>query len=144
MRFIDTLIDLLYCLNLYYDRSRHAPPPYGDKPPPKVVKKAVTQKQYTEKYGIPYEEDETGTRTMDWGDRDPAMNSLDKEALSEHVTLKEDKYAAIKGQWAIKGMTAIKASSILQSRYNRGYGQRTVEKYWKVINATNAPPLVVG
>ena len=81
-----------------------------------------------------------GNDTWDIWNNDQRSAELTKEDL-KRVTLpgiKEDKYRAIKAKWASK-MSIKEASQALTGERGKGYRQRTISKYYSLINSAADP-----
>lgn len=75
--------------------------------------------------------------------RTAELSNNDREMLDNIQWTKEVKYRTIKSKWALN-LSISEASKSLTSEYGRGYGNKTVEKYYSLINkaaGTSRPPI---
>ena len=141
----------LDALNLRYDADISGiPAPDSGKPTRRTTTRTIVDRPDNVKPdqvdGRSWEFDERPDG-QDWerwttgGNRSGQMTEADQKACQDNK-LDLVKYSIIKAAWATKGanqqyLSAKTASQRLGTDVGHGYGQRTVEKYYSVINRVN-------
>lgn len=140
-------------LNLIFDPQR------DPTPPPAKRKNTARRKPRTPDKSIKYDKrgrpwrhtkEDNETKTEVWeldnpgGQRDKGLKDKDRTAIQDN-RLFEKKYRIIKASWATRTVdktyrTARQTSEALSRDYGPGYGIRTVEKYYALINQANPSP----
>lgn len=143
------LRDILHAVGLIYDTDMDTLP--APDVTPTVTRTRTTTRQdmpddmtWTPVRNVPYVHDterdtDSDTVTHDWtrwtpghGQRHGHVTDMDMDTMTR-AGLQEDKYRTLKAIWAT-GASAADAARQLRGR--RGYGRRTIEKYWAAFNST--------
>jgi len=89
------------------------------------------------------QEDHSWERYAPKGTRMDGLSQADEEVLARESGLFRDKYILVK-TCMYERMTQKEASEYLTLEHGRGYGLRTVQKYWKAIKAADEKTSPIG